>query len=710
MSAAAVLASIFAGCEGRIEVRAIFPNRKVHQEYFQDPDAAARCADSYNGRANVYIGAATRLRESGTKEDVQEIPALWADCDTPGAVAKLPEFPFRPTIEIETSPGRRHVWWCLKEPLLVEHEGTIAKVEAVLRGIADVLGSDPTVAEIARVLRVSGTTNVKRQALCKLLYDDGPRYELDDFINRGIYRESKMIAGDNGHSDQKVDTATVLAGVQAGQRDTAIFKLASKCRALDAPIELAERLAVEAARNAEQPAGDPFTPDDARAKVRAAYRNYPAGTSRPESEETDPDVQSWPDPPRAAAYHGVLGDLVRAVEPYTEADPVAILVQLLIGFGNLVGGSPYFKVEATEHHVNEFVVLLGPTAGGRKGTALDQARRPLASVDEAWAKDRIQGGLASGEGLIHAVRDARQERRPIMEKGRCTGYEIVETDAGVSDKRLQVVESEFARVLKVMSREGATLSTIIRQAWDGPDLRVMAKQAGATATGAHISVIAHITPEELIRQLEDTEAASGFGNRFLWVCVKRSRFLPDGADVSAVDFAPLLTRLSGAVSFARRTGAMKRAPEARDLWRAEYPRLSTGRPGLLGSMLSRAEAHVLRLSMLYSLADASADIRSPHLQAALALWDYCERSAAFVFGNKLGDPTADELLRALRATPEGMSRTSIRDHFGRNKSAAEIGKALGVLARQGLAHSVTVKGEGGGRPVETWTASKAGEI
>jgi hypothetical protein len=428
------------------------------------------------------------------------------------------------------------------------------------------------------------------------------------------------------------------------------------------------------------------------------------------AEQTDPPVESWPDPPRAAAYHGVLGDIVRAVEPHTEADPVAILAQLLIGFGNLVGGAPYFRVEATEHHVNEFGVLLGHTAGGRKGTAWDQARRPLASVDEAWAKDRIQGGLASGEGLIHAVRDARSERRPIMEKGRCAGYETVETDAGVSDKRLQVVESEFARVLKVMSREGATLSTIIRQAWDGPNLRAMAKQAGATATGAHISIIAHITPEELTRQLEETEAASGFGNRFLWICVKRARFLPDGADVSGVDFAQLLDRLSKAASFARRVGAMKRDPEARDLWRAEYPRLSTGRPGLLGAMLSRAEAHVLRLSMLYALADASADIRLPHLEAALALWDYCERSAAFVFGDKLGDPTADELLRALRATPDGMSRTGIRDHFGRNKSASEIGRALGVLARQGLAHSDTVKGEGGGRPVETWTAAKAGEV
>jgi hypothetical protein len=432
-------------------------------------------------------------------------------------------------------------------------------------------------------------------------------------------------------------------------------------------------------------------------------------TDMPQNEEADPPVECWPAPVKGDAYHGVLGDLVLAVEGYTEADPVGILAQLLVGFGNLLNGGPYFSVEATRHHGNEFLALVGRTAAGRKGTAWDQARRPLAAVDEGWARDRIQGGLASGEALIHAVRDRREEKQAIRERGRVTDYQTVETDAGVSDKRLLIIETELSRVLKVMSREGATLSTILRQAWDGPNLRVMAKQSPATATGAHVSLIAHITAEELIRELQQTEAASGFGNRFLWCCVKRARFLPDGADLSAVDFAPLERALSNAVNAARRVGEMTRDPEARDLWRAEYERLSAGRPGLLGAMLSRAEAHVLRLSMLYALADSSAIIKRVHLQAALAMWDYMARSAAFVFGERLGDPTADELLRALRAAPDGMTRNDMTTHFGRNKSAAEIARALSVLARQNLARPTPVDRTGQrGRPVERWQAVTQG--
>jgi hypothetical protein len=440
----------------------------------------------------------------------------------------------------------------------------------------------------------------------------------------------------------------------------------------------------------------------------AIVRPIVATTAALPGEDTDPPVETWPEPPAAAAYHGTVGEIVNVIEPHTEADPVAVLAQMLVGFGSCVGGGPYHRVGATAHRVNEYVALVGQTAGGRKGTSFDEARRPIAAIDEVWARDRILGGLSSGEGLIHAVRDRREERRPVSEKGKVVDYQSVEVDEGVTDKRLLAYEPELARVLRVMLREGSTLSTIIRQAWDGPVLRVMTKQAGLVATGAHVSIIAHITAEELTRQLQETDAASGFGNRFLWLAVRRSKFLPDGGCLDVSSMAPLLSRLSDAVSLGRRTCEMTRDLEAGKLWRAEYPRLTAGSPGLLGGMLSRAEAHVLRLSMLYALADASASVRRPHLEAALTLWDYAVRSAAFIFGEKLGDPTADDLLRALRAATEGMTRTDMRDHFGRNKSAQEIGRALAVLARQNLATMSTEKTDGPGRPVERWHATRQG--
>ena len=81
--------------------------------------------------------------------------------------------------------------------------------------------------------------------------------------------------------------------------------------------------------------------------------------------------------PDQAAYHGLPGAIVAKIAPHTEADPVAILAQLLVCCGALIGRGAYFQVEATRHHPNEFVVLVGDSAQGPQGQ-LVRSRRPAA--------------------------------------------------------------------------------------------------------------------------------------------------------------------------------------------------------------------------------------------------------------------------------------------------------------------------------------------
>src|SRR5262249_53683664 len=142
--------------------------------------------------------------------------------------------------------------------------------------------------------------------------------------------------------------------------------------------------------------------------------------------------------------------------------------------------------------------------------------------------------------------------------------------------------------------------------------------------------------------------------------------------------------------------------EAKTVWCAVYDKLSSDKPGLVGALLARAEAHVVRLAMLYALLDKSAVIQKPHLQAALALWSYAELSVRCIFRDALGDPIADELLRQLRSCPDGMTRTEIRDYFHRHASADRISKALGMLQEHRLARMEQVTT--GGRPGEKWQA------
>lgn len=401
----------------------------------------------------------------------------------------------------------------------------------------------------------------------------------------------------------------------------------------------------------------------------------------------EPESVPWPEVDPVALY-GLAGDIVRAIEPHSEADPAALLLQTLVAFGNCVGRSPYFRVEGDRHHLNLSAVIVGVSSKARKGTSWGQVRRAFKSVDEDWISDCVQAGVSTGEGLIWAVRDPIEKKEPVKEKGRVTGYQTIIADHGVEDKRLLVQEPEFAKVLRVMAREGNTLSPVIRQAWDSGDLRVLTKTSAARATGAHISIVGHITAEELRRNLDETESANGFANRILWAQARRSKFLPEGGSLKESDLKPLQSRLSEAIQIARQCTEITRDEGARKLWCEVYRDLSSGYSGLFGAVTSRAEAQVLRLSCVYALLDGLHVIGRQHLEAAIAVWKYCEDSARFIFGQATGDRTADVILDALsEAGEQGLTKTQLSDLFSRKKQAAEINRALTLLQERGLINS-----------------------
>jgi hypothetical protein len=400
--------------------------------------------------------------------------------------------------------------------------------------------------------------------------------------------------------------------------------------------------------------------------------------------ESIPVPDGWPAALRREAFHGLAGEIVAAIEPHSEADPAALLLQLLVVAGNIIGRGPHFTVEADDHHPNLYLCLVGETSKGRKGSSYGHIERIGKAADTIWA-DRIESGLTSGEGLIWSVRD------PVDAGDN--------SDEGVTDKRLLVFEPEFANVLRVFERQGNRLSSVVRDGWDGRTLRTLTRTTSAKATGAHISIVGHITADELRRYLDRTEVANGFGNRFLWACVRRSKSLPEGGQMHTVDIAPLVNQLRDAI---RHAGTLKRAQRddsARGLWHDVYDELSAGTPGLVGALTGRAEAQVMRLAHIYALLDHSATIGREHLEAALAVWDYSLSSVTYVFSQSVGDPVADTILDDLKRAGS-LTRTDIRSSVGGRVQASQIDRALALLNRFGLAHMR--REETGGRPAEVW--------
>lgn len=416
-----------------------------------------------------------------------------------------------------------------------------------------------------------------------------------------------------------------------------------------------------------------------------------------------------PQPLRRDAFYGLAGEIVREIEPHSEADPVAVLAQLLAATGSAVGRGPGFTVEADRHHCNLFLGIVGDTSNARKGSSWGQAKRLVETADASWG-DRIGTGASSGEGLIWQVRDPIEETRKARkgESGDEHGFVTERVDVGIGDRRLLVVEPELASVLERMQREGNTLSAVLRQAWDGGKLDTLVKSNRATATDAHVSVVGHITVEELRRKLSATEQANGFANRFIWLYATRSKFLPFGGEVDSVDWEPYVERLREAIRFGTTLGPLDMDAEARQCWEEHYQRLCADRVGLRGMVTARGAAQVRRLAVIYALLDLAPTVAANHLRAALALWDYSLESAATIFGDSLGDPTADAILARLRSKRDGMTRTEISNSFGRHREASEIDRALGTLVEHDLVRCQKETG-GKGRPPERWHARESCE-
>ena len=397
-------------------------------------------------------------------------------------------------------------------------------------------------------------------------------------------------------------------------------------------------------------------------------------------------TNNYPSALGSKAYPGQLKYILDAVLPYTEADEVAILSQLLVGYGNVIGRSPYFEVEATRHGTNLFALNIGISAKGRKGTSWSRVRDLLSSSDCDWLSNNILSGLSSGEGLMWRLIDKATNSQGDQ-------LEFSEN----KDKRLLCLESEFASVLKVASRDGNTLSPIIRNAWDGSKLSSLTKNSPMTVTDPHISIIGHITPSELIRYLNQTEMCNGLGNRFLYFCVKRSKLLPDGGDMREESRADCIEYIKTATEFAKKIERVTKTNAAKNYWREIYADLSGERWGITGHLLSRAEATVMRLSLIIALFNLRDQIDVVDLDAALEYWRYNEESVKYIFGHSLGNPVADEILSELEYT-RCMTRTDIRNLFHKNRSATTIENAIRELENSNLI--TRSKKKTGGRSTE----------
>ena len=173
------------------------------------------------------------------------------------------------------------------------------------------------------------------------------------------------------------------------------------------------------------------------------------------------------------------------------------------------------------------------------------------------------------------------------------------------------------------------------------------------------------------------------GNRYLLIAVERSKLLPFGSALDSERLAEISHAVRMALRFAFEHRPITFDDAARERWIDAYRELTADRPGLAGAAAARAEAHTVRLALTYALLDLSERICPEHLEAALAVWRYSAASAHWIFGDALGDPTADELWSAAKERPAGLTRTEVlRTVQPQQETPRDRTRALSARARR----------------------------
>ena len=253
---------------------------------------------------------------------------------------------------------------------------------------------------------------------------------------------------------------------------------------------------------------------------------------------------------------GNAGRIALLASHGTEIDPHAVIFSLLSVAGGVIGPDIHLYVGEARHYCRLFCVLAGASSRGRKGSSLAPILSIFKEIVPEFPEIWTSGPLSSGEGLLWRIRDASEE----------VDKEGMPIDPGVDDKRLIVLDGEFAAALRAMKRESNTLSAIIRSAWDSGDISPLTKTKPVRVTNGHVCFVSHITTPELHACLSESDAMNGFSNRILWICTRRQGSVPFPERLSKDARGEIGANLSNALLTAGKTSEITLSPEAKALF------------------------------------------------------------------------------------------------------------------------------------------------
>lgn len=408
------------------------------------------------------------------------------------------------------------------------------------------------------------------------------------------------------------------------------------------------------------------------------------------------------------AFYGFLKDFVDIATSNSEASPIAVASNVISLFCATIGRKVFQNIGDAEIHCRPFFLIVGKSSKARKGTSEFLPRRVFARVEEIlMGKTSCHeilkihgGGLSSGEGIAYAIRDPSQEGNT--------------KDPGVPDKRLLVIEPEFANVLVNCKRDKSTLSAVIRNVFDGRTLAPLTKRDRTCATDPQVIILGHITELELRRKISDIEVCNGFLNRFLVCQISRQRYMALPEKTSDDEINRLATKIIDIIDFVNPQTKVAKSIEvrmdenAKQFWEQVYPIITRDIPGTTGALLARSEMYVRMLAMIFALFDQQLIIEIKHFKAAICWIDYVGDSVRYLFQgadeNRI-ETISNDIIKMLQTKNE-MTRTDFNKAFSGHLSSTLITEALTHLLNQSPQRIVQSKHKTHGRRRVSYTLAE----
>jgi hypothetical protein len=389
--------------------------------------------------------------------------------------------------------------------------------------------------------------------------------------------------------------------------------------------------------------------------------------------------------PSEECLYGLVGDVGRAAhEANREVNPFAAAATFMTIIAAAMGRGVYLPIGDDSHHARLFFLHVGRSGRGRKGSSSKLPNLIMRALKESYPDLDFQihtGGLSSREGLVLKIHD---------------GYGQGKNEVpAVVDKRLWILESEFANVLHQAARDGNTLSAALRDAWDGTCIKPATKTAPISTTRPHINLMGHITPSELMECMKSRELSNGFANRFLIMWAEQTGLDPfprQTPDALVKEFADRLARILYFCKSDRYAEGdvtrMSLSPSARaryeKIYRTEFQDRSGGE--LVAGLMTRQAPMLQRMAMVFAATDQTTVITEQHLNAALAWVRYWRESVGFIFASANDEAAAqktqevaDGLIEFLGTVGEASRSQIVKDCFKGRVQKTILDKAIEEL-------------------------------